>query len=256
MESAYKSYSHIDGLDRIDSILDESDTSFPEVDEIPTRDKLTYTNGFYVNCTALFVDIRGSSRLPQVHKRPTLAKLYRAYISELVAVMNDNAQCREIRIVGDCVSGIFNTPQKWQIDAAFETAFTISSIIDVLNYKLKKKNIEQITIGIGMDYGRALMVKAGYKGSGINDVVWMGDVVNKASNLCGYGNKNWNDYEIMLSQVVYSNLNDYNKGLLSWNSNRGCYHGNVISKSIQEWLDQQKSSPNNNFNNRTNYRLY
>ena len=34
------------------------------------------------------------------------------------------------------------------------------------------------------------MVQAGYSGSGLNEVVWMGDVVNEASNLCGYALEN------------------------------------------------------------------
>ncbi|MGI2260591.1 adenylate/guanylate cyclase domain-containing protein, partial [Shewanella sp. GXUN23E] len=116
METKYKEYKHEESFDRLDEILDSSDTSFPEVNEIPSRDRLTYKNGYYVNCSALFVDIRDSSELPNKHKRPTLAKIYRSYISEIVAIMNGNTNCSEIRIEGDCVSGIYNTPMKWQID--------------------------------------------------------------------------------------------------------------------------------------------
>ena len=100
MKTKYKAYNHIDSASRIDGILSESDSSFPEVDEIPSLDKLTYKSGFYVNCSALFVDIRSSSELPNKHKRPTLAKIYRAYISEVVAIINANVNCSEIRIDG------------------------------------------------------------------------------------------------------------------------------------------------------------
>lgn len=240
MESNHKTYSHLDTVERVDSILNESDTSFPEVNDIPSRDKLTYTNGYYVNCTALFVDMRKSSELPQKHKRPTLAKIYRSYISEMVAVMNGSALCREINIVGDCVSGIFNTPKKADIDAVFSVAAHLSSAINVINYKFEKRGIAQITVGVGMEYGRALMIKAGYNGSGINDVVWMGDVVNSASTLSSYGNKTYSDREIMVSSVIYGNLNEHNQGLLTYNSNRGCYHGDVIIPMIEDWLKQQR----------------
>mgnify|MGYP000255758841 CR=1 FL=1 len=76
METKHKYYNQENSFSRIDDILDESDSSFPEVNEIPSRDKLTFKNGFYVNCSALFVDIRDSSELPKKHKRPTLAKIY------------------------------------------------------------------------------------------------------------------------------------------------------------------------------------
>jgi class 3 adenylate cyclase len=238
METKYKAYNHIDSASRIDGILSESDSSFPEVDEIPPLDKLTYKNGYYVNCSALFVDIRSSSELPSKHKRPTLAKIYRSYISEVVAIMNANSNCSEIRIDGDCVSGIYNTPRKPQVDSVFRDAYSINSLIEILNYKFKKKNITEINIGIGIDYGRALMIKSGFNGSGLNEVVWMGDVVNGASNLCGNANKGWENKVIFVSDVIYSNLNDHNKDLLSKNYDHDCYHGNVINTQMKEWFDE------------------
>ena len=96
-------------------------------------------------------------------------------------------------------------------------------------------------VGIGLDYGRALMLKAGYKGSGINDVIWMGDVINSAAALCAHGNKSWNDYEVMVSSDIHGNLNDHNKNLLSWNSNHSCYHGYIVNTAMDDWLNNQKS---------------
>lgn len=238
METKYKEYKHEESFDRLDEILDASDTSFPEVDEIPSRDKLTYKNGYYVNCSALFVDIRDSSELPNKHKRPTLAKIYRSYISEVVAIMNGNINCSEIRIEGDCVSGIYNTPKKWQIDSMFSDSAKIYSLIKVLNHKFKKRNITEVEVGIGMDYGRALMIKSGYKGSGLNEIVWMGDVVNGASNLCGKANKGWENKVIFASNVIYSNLNEHNKKLLEKNYSHDCYHGNFINTEMEKWYDE------------------
>lgn len=224
----------------MDEILQASDNSFEELDYIPDREKLTFTNGFYVNCSALFIDIRGSSSLTDFHRRPKLAKLYRVYISEVVALMNDNDDCREVNIVGDGISGIFNTPYKVDVNGVFATAFSLSSLIDILNFKFEKYGIQQISVGIGLDYGRALMIKAGHKGSGINDVIWMGDVVNSAAKLCGYGNATSSDCEIMTSYGIYTNLSEANQSLLSWNYHRQCYHGYVVSKSMNEWLQQQR----------------
>ena len=244
METKYKAYNTNQSANRIDEILSQSDTSFPEVKEIPSRDKLTYKNGYYVSCSALFVDIRDSSKLPQLHKRPTLAKIYRAYISEIVAIMNGNPFCSEIRIDGDCVSGIYNTPLQPQVNSMFSDAYSINSLIKILNYKFSKKNITEISVGIGMDYGRALMIKSGYNGSGLNEVVWMGDVVNEASNLCGKTNKGYENEVIFVSNVIYDNLTDHNKSLLAWNATQGCYHGSIINKSMEEWYNINCKSQN------------
>ena len=235
MESNHISYEYIKSFERIDTIIATSDNSFEELDEIPSRDKLTYTNGFYVNCSALFVDIRDSSQIPNKHTRPKLAKLYRAYISEIVAIMNGNNLCSEINIVGDCVSGIFNTPYKSNFDSVFATAAQISSFIDVLNCKFEKNNIEQINVGIGLSYGRSLMIKAGYSGSGINDLVWMGEVVNEASKLSSYGNKTQLDGEMMISSIFYNNLKEQYQNFFGINSTRNCYHANIISNAMNNW---------------------
>ena len=64
---------------------------------------VTFTNGFYVDCTALFVDICDSSKLPDYQNRPVLAKIYRSFISELVALFNGASKSKEVNINGDCV---------------------------------------------------------------------------------------------------------------------------------------------------------
>jgi class 3 adenylate cyclase len=236
VDSNYKAYDHFASFGRLDTILSQSDLNYEEVNELPDRDRLTFSNGFYANCSALFVDIRGSSELPKKLKRPTLARLYRAYISELVAVMNGDPKCREINIVGDAVWCVVNTPYKSDIDTVFSTAAKAHSLVKALNCKLAKRGIESIRVGIGMDWGRALMIKAGYSGSGINDVVYMGDVVNSAAKLASNGDMSWlTPGPLMVGSQFYGNLNDHNKGLLSWNSTHWCYSGSVVNTSMEEW---------------------
>lgn len=159
MESSFSEYDFEDSVERIDEILDSDDADYQDSDTPPSRDELTFTNGFYVNCSALFVDMRGSSQLSAKHKNPTLAKIYRSYISELVALFRGNVQVNEISIEGDCVWGIYDTPKKRDIDRVFSTAYCASSLIDILNYKYRQKGISEINVGIGIAYGRALMIK-------------------------------------------------------------------------------------------------
>lgn len=181
--TTYK-YNVKDSASRIDEILNANDNDYEDNENnIPSRGQLTYKNGYYVNVTALFIDIVGSSKLTDGHRRPTLAKMYRAFLSECVAIMNSWEMCKEININGDCVWGVFETPYKSNVDDVISVAAQLSSMIKILNYKLKKKKYNTISVGIGIDDGLALMVKAGYSGSGINDVVWMGDVVNTACHL-------------------------------------------------------------------------
>lgn len=80
------------------------------------------------------------------------------------------------------------------------------SLVDILNFKLKKRGYQTYEVGVGLDYGRALMIKAGNKGSGLNDVVWMGDVVNQACHLCNEANSGYFDkgYSSQMSFMTIS----------------------------------------------------
>ena len=78
------------------------------------------------------------------------------------------------------------------------------------------------------------MIKAGYKGSTINEIVWMGDVVNKACKLAGYGNKNGNNV-IVSSEDFHNNLRDEYKKIFIKNFFDSFYHSyqNDLTHLIQ-----------------------
>jgi class 3 adenylate cyclase len=239
LKSNYKSYDVAKSSDRIEDIVKASHGNYEEVDEIPSREDLTFTNGFYINKTAaLFVDIRKSSDLSGHHKRPKLAKIYRSYISEIVALLNSNSDCKEVNIEGDAVSGIFNTIYKSQIEDLINTAAKINTLIQIINYHFRKNDIVEIKVGIGVAFGRALMIKAGYSGSGINEVVWMGEVVNRASKLCNEANKD-TTHPILIDDIVYENINDEEiKEFFSYNYLLGCYGANIMNRDMDEWFDK------------------
>lgn len=228
--------------ERIQEILDSNNANYEEKGNVvPSRATLTYNKGYYVNVTALFIDIVGSSKLIEACQRPTLAKIYRSFISECVALISSINQCKEVSIHGDCVWGIFETPEKKDIDSVFYVAYSLNSLVNMLNLKLIKKKYQPISIGIGIDDGRTLMIQAGYKGSSINDVVWMGNVVN---NACHLANKAGRDDRktIIVTSVIYSNLNEHNQSLLSsyydLDQNSTNYEGNIINKSMEAWIDK------------------
>lgn len=236
MQATYSEYDYKSSLTRIDELLDGADASYIDSTGIPARESLTFNNGFYVDVTVLFVDMRSSKGLAEKHTRPVLAKIYRAYISELIAVFRGNSKISEIYIEGDGLWAVFDTKTKADVDDAFQSAYMAASLVDILNIKLKRKGYSTIEVGIGLDDGDSLYIKAGYKGSGINEVVWIGRVVGQAASLCKNGNRSWQDKEIMVSSRVYSLLKDENKALLTWSSERSCYHGNVCQVGMNYWV--------------------
>jgi class 3 adenylate cyclase len=240
VDGNFKAYSYIDSAARISDILDQPSGQFEETKSLPDRDKLTYTNGFYSYCSAVFVDIRDSSGLTEKHTRPTLAKIYRSFISEMVAVLNGSAYVREVNIVGDCVWAVYNTPTKPSIDEVFYLVYTANTLKKLLNVKLEKKEFTPLNFGIGVEYGRALMIKAGFNGSGINDVIYMGDVVNRAAHLAHKAGRSYND-AIWAGETFAQNLKDDNAKLLTESYETGVGYvrkGSVVQTGMNKWIDE------------------
>lgn len=238
-ETTY-TYKVEDSASRMDDILNASDNDYKDNESnVPTRDKLTFKNGYYVDVTSIFIDIVDSSKLTDGHKRPTLAKMYRCFLSECVAIMNSYTICKEININGDCVWGVFETPTKSDVDMVTDVAAKLNSMVKILNYKLVKKNYEKISVGIGIDDGTALMVKAGYSGSGLNDVIWMGDVVNSACHLANRAGRGWRK-NILVSSKVYENVLEETKKLLcSCNIDGKIYYeGNFTWSEMDKWYEK------------------
>lgn len=234
-ENTY-TYKVEDSADRIDNILNASDDDYCDKTDVPSRNELTFKNGYYVDVTVLFIDIVGSSDMTDKHKRPTLAKMYRSFLSECVAIMNAETTCKEININGDCVWGVFDTPRKVDIYNVVSVSAKLHSFIQILNYKLRKKKYSEIKVGIGIDYGRALMVKAGYYGSAINDVIWMGDVVNSACHLCSGAGRNGREV-IMISGNIYSNLDEGSKEYFDsyFDGENIQYESDITNIEMNEW---------------------
>ncbi|KYQ78482.1 family 3 adenylate cyclase [Acinetobacter lactucae] len=237
MQANYKVYDFEKSRERIDEILDASDNNYIESNQIPSIDNLTYTNGYHINCSALFIDIRGSKELATKHQKKVLAKIYRAYISELVALFNGNPNIRQIYIEGDCVWGVFNTETKSEIDRVFQTAYEANSLIQTLNIKLKKKGYTQLSVGMGLHYGQALIIKAGHKGSGINEVTWIGELIGKTAQYCGYANKGYRK-TIILSDIFHQNLNEHNRGLCQKINYTDYHESNAVSTYMNNWVSQ------------------
>jgi len=242
MQTNYIKYDFDSSLQRIDEIINLSNDKYKELNNIPSESQLTYTNGYYVKATSLFVDLRDSTGLSQSHQRPVLAKIFKSFISEIIAIINGNTLCKYIHIDGDCVSAVYDTPTKKDIDLVIDDAVKINTIIKILSCKYIKKGYSDIKAGIGIDYGRLLFIKTGYKGSGLNDVAWMGKTLNKSSKLSGIGSKNGIS-PIVISEIIFDNIKDLNEDYRSWFSLHydynleNYYHGNIINTYMNKWYE-------------------
>ncbi|WP_179317203.1 adenylate/guanylate cyclase domain-containing protein [Winogradskyella undariae] len=146
----------------------------------------------------LFIDIRKSTEISSSHRRPTLAKLYSAFVRAMVqAAEYHGGKVRNI--IGDRVMVVFDSKDCFK--NAVNTAYLLRTVSDYIINKHFKHN--EIKCGIGIDFGKLLVVKTGTikkgdEGREYKSLVWLGNACNIASKLTDQANKEFvkNSYEI------------------------------------------------------------
>ena len=240
------SYDYKNGKSRIEEILN-NETEIKEKEKVPKDDNFTFSNGYYSWVSAIFVDIRESSKLFTDDDKEKVAKIIRSFTSEIIEILKKDDNLREIGIRGDCVYAIYTTPSQEDIYKIAEKTFFINTFMKMLNKLLEKKDYPTIKVGIGMSTAKELVVKAGRKNASINNKVWIGDAVTKASNLSSLGNKDGVS-PIVFSELSYTKFieqlveNNKNKNPKSWFEEESTYEygiyysADIIEENFYNWI--------------------
>ncbi|MCQ3816726.1 adenylate/guanylate cyclase domain-containing protein [Staphylococcus xylosus] len=206
MKTQKREFNLEDSLERIDKVLNAT-LNITDSKVIPDKESLTYTSGKRVECTSIFVDLRGSSKFVEsTRQNKSLGKLYQSYIREVVAIINSFDTSRQINIVGDCVSAVFseNKQEDNMVKDILQAASMIQGMMKVLNKKYKKKwgDIEEVRAGVGIAKGEALVLLAGLPYTDVKETIYMGEVVNQASKMCDLAYKDCTE-AICVTEDIY-----------------------------------------------------
>lgn len=242
-------YDYKKSKDVIEFIL-KSPTKIIDKSAIPSSDsEFTYENGIKAWVGALFVDIVDSSRLFQSANEDT-ARIIRSFCSEIISILKDDPNYREIGIRGDCVYCIYNAAYQEDLVEIFRHAYRINTFMAMLNKLLTKNGYNTIRAGIGLGCGFDLIVKAGQNGSGINDKIWIGKAVVDAAHLSSVANRQGIS-PIAMSPLFYDNtishLKEENIDYCSWiHAHKASYYGNIefyhckiIETGFNKWVEEE-----------------
>jgi hypothetical protein len=176
---------------------DDVAITFPNLDSRNQSVKLIET-------AVLYVDMRRSTELSLRHHSHAVARLYSAFVRAM-------ARCAkvfdgEVRgIIGDRVMMLFNSSDCFT--NAVDTAVLINSVCQyVLN---KHFTHDEVSFGIGIDYGRMLATKTGVRRHGsaqqsYRSLVWLGRPANVASKLTDHANKPEEASDFVKVRVAYN----------------------------------------------------
>jgi class 3 adenylate cyclase len=175
---------------------DDQAITFPNLDE-------KYQGVKVIETTVLYVDMRRSTQLSLKHKPHVVANLYSAFVRAMTRCADVfGGQVRGI--IGDRVMMLFD--QAGCFANAVDTAVLINSVCQfVIN---KHFSHDQVTFGIGIDYGRMLATKTGVRRHGserhnYRSLVWLGRPANVASKLTDQANKPSETTNLTKVRVAY-----------------------------------------------------
>ena len=241
-------YDYKKSKETIESILN-SPTKIMEKGFVPSSDsEFTYENGITAWVGALFVDIVNSSSIFQSPNEDT-ARIIRCFCSEIISILKDDSNYREIGIRGDCVYCIYNSQYQTDLVEIFRHAYRINSFMNMLNNLLLNNRYSTLRAGIGLGCSQDLIIKAGQNGSGINDRIWIGKAVVDAAHLSGVANRNGVS-AIAMSPLFYNNIIELlckeNEQYKSWIRPRSSvysgsvvyYHCNIIETNFDKWIEE------------------
>lgn len=238
-------YDYIEGKKRIYEIIDSSN-EIEEKGKVLCSQSFTYENGYYSWVTAIFIDIRDSTSLFTEYKRSTVAKIVRAFTSEIIEILKNDDNLRDIGIRGDCVYAIYTTPNKEDDYEIYQKSLFVNTYMEMLNKILTKKQMPNIKAGIGISTDKELVVKAGRKDSGINDFVWIGNAVTHASKFSNMANKDGyksilasSDFMKNIIEKEKANEPNYKSNwftLFSSNEMGYFYSFSIVKTGFENWI--------------------
>jgi adenylate cyclase len=177
---------------------DDQAITFPNIDAKTQGTK-------FLETTVLYVDMRRSTELNMKHRAKTVARLYSAFVRAMTRCAHQFGG--EVRgIIGDRVMILFDSVNCFV--SAVDTAILINSVCEYVVNKHFANN--QVTFGIGIDYGPMLAAKTGIRRHGsaqqsYRSLVWLGRPANIASKLTDQANKPAEQFSLTRVRVALSN---------------------------------------------------
>lgn len=239
-------YDFIEGKKRVEEILSQP-LEIIEDGKLPEESALTFSNAYKAMVTGVFVDIRDSTTLFADGDKAKVSKVIRAFTSEIIEILRDSEDLRTIGIRGDCVYAIYATHFCDDLYHVMDQVYHVNTFLSMLNVLLQKYRLPNIYAGIGVSTAEELVVKAGRKYTGINDIVWIGKAVTMAANFSSIANKSGVS-QIAISKTTFDAIIENFVKRNGANSRAWFhdavdpdlgkyYHGNIIKKQYNGWIE-------------------
>lgn len=229
----YKTFSFEESLASIEKTMDQENDSVLERDNLPDSSDEMDGKVMFAYCSVIYIDIRMKQDLTDLTKRIVYGKEYQCIITQVCSLLGSIKLCHEVTVNENKIYGIFDTRYKYNIDEVIALVAKLNSLLKAINFKFSTRNFPTIKWGIGVDYNRISLFSIPEEG---NVKIWTGPALRIAKRLASYGNMGYLDKTIMISDLLFTNMNADNRNLFKINEEHDCYHGNIVDTEMEEWL--------------------
>jgi class 3 adenylate cyclase len=155
------------------------------------------------NVAILFADIRGFSTISEQKRPEEVVELLNDYLSDMTDVIFKFGGTLD-KFLGDGVMAIYGAPiaQADAVQRAVQTALEMRQKLSRMNQERAQAGQNLISVGIGINYGEAIVGNIGSKQR--MDYTVIGDNVNVASRIQTLAEKG----SVLISQAAYDQIKD------------------------------------------------
>ena len=199
------SYDYKVGKKTIFGIL-SSETKIENCNSFPSNEvEFTFENGIKTFISSIYIDIVDSTKIFKDYDPEILVRAIRAFINQLIIILKDSDDIRDVGIRGDCVYAVYETETIGSLYEVFEKACVINTFIIMFNKISKRHGGIKLSAGIGLGCSKDLIIKTGKSNTGTNEYVYIGSAVYDASRLAAEASRN-GKRNIMMDNTFYINL--------------------------------------------------
>jgi adenylate cyclase len=194
--------------------------------------------GRELDLAMLFVDIRESTKIVDAFRRSTAARMYKSFLYGVAKIaLNRNSKLCSFN--GDGVLAAFIGPRKNTdaVRAAMNLKWYGREVLAPGMKKYFDNNDEaedlELDFGIGVHYGKVLVVKGGVRGDNNNDLVWVGNATNFAVRYSSLGSSPYNIHisESTLDEAKYITVGGEKRDV--WEELT--YEGETVYRTNYHW---------------------
>ena len=240
-----KGYDHIKSKEKVLEILNKPKEEIIS-QNVPSDRYFKFGETYDCQITCIFVNIRNSEELYE-KKISSVTKIMRSYSSEVIDILRQSGNARDIGIIGDSIYGVYATPENRDVREAVLTTAYANTFVKMLNVLSEEKGLGQIRIGIGVSTSSDITIKAVRDRSGMNEKLWIGEAFKGASALSLFGSKEEQTrnpiaisdtaYEKMIESYAEEKREDVKKSFTPQTfGGRNVYTANITITKIDDWI--------------------